>query len=138
MKIEAEKGLISLKEAAGLSGYSADYIGQLIRAGKIPGKQVACAVAWMTTAEAVLNYKNKGKENNQKPGLKERLANHGRQLRIEMDILMLFFKTFKHALPILAIIIALVSILVLYLLNTVLGTRIEKNIENRTGQILSY
>ena len=55
-----EKNLISLKDASKISGYSADYIGQLIRSGKIPGKQVYCNIAWMTTAQAVLDYKNQG------------------------------------------------------------------------------
>ena len=59
-----EKNLISLKEAAKISGYSSDYIGQLIRAGKIPGKQVYSNIAWMTTAEAVIEYKKSGKSKN--------------------------------------------------------------------------
>jgi hypothetical protein len=40
---------ITLKEAAKISGYASDYIGQLIRRGKLPGKQIYCTVAWMTT-----------------------------------------------------------------------------------------
>lgn len=48
--------LISLREAAKISGYSSDYIGQLIRSGKLEGKQVFSNVAWMTTEEAVLAY----------------------------------------------------------------------------------
>lgn len=50
---------ISLKKAAELSGYSADYIGQLIRGGKLHGKQVYLNVAWMTTERDILNYMNK-------------------------------------------------------------------------------
>jgi hypothetical protein len=50
------KKLISLKEAAKISGYSSDYVGQLIRSGKIEGKQVFSNVAWMTTEEAVQKY----------------------------------------------------------------------------------
>ena len=57
--IEKEPKYISLKEAAQISGYSADYVGQLIRSGKIPGKQVFLNVAWMTTEEAVTAYLNK-------------------------------------------------------------------------------
>ena len=49
-------GHISLKEAAKISGYSSDYIGQLIRQGKLSGKQVYCNVAWVTTEEAVREY----------------------------------------------------------------------------------
>lgn len=51
-----KEGFITLKEASALSGYSADYIGQLIRKGKIDGKQVYANVAWMTTREAVQEY----------------------------------------------------------------------------------
>jgi hypothetical protein len=54
-----EKKLISLKEAAQISGYAPDYVGQLIRSGKIEGKQVYHSVAWMTTEEAVREYVEK-------------------------------------------------------------------------------
>jgi hypothetical protein len=47
---------ISLKEAAKISGYSPDYVGQLIRAGKLEGKQVFSNVAWMTSEEAIQKY----------------------------------------------------------------------------------
>lgn len=50
------KGFITLKEAAELSNYSSDYIGQLIRAGKIEGEQVYSNVAWVTTEESVRAY----------------------------------------------------------------------------------
>lgn len=55
-----KENFISLKEAAEISGYSADYIGQLIRKGKLPGKQVFSNVAWMTTREALHEYMDKG------------------------------------------------------------------------------
>ena len=47
---------ISLREAAEISGYSSDYIGQLIRGGKLEGKQVYTNVSWVTTEEAVRVY----------------------------------------------------------------------------------
>jgi ribonuclease HII len=47
---------ISLREAAKISGYAPDYIGQLIRSGKLEGRQVFSNVAWMTTEEALLSY----------------------------------------------------------------------------------
>ncbi len=63
LKIVIKKSeYISLREAADLSGYSSDYVGQLIRSGKLPGKQVFANVAWMTTPEAVREYmESKGK-----------------------------------------------------------------------------
>ncbi len=58
MTIHEEKGegYITLKEASERFGYAPDYIGQLIRKGKIEGKQVYANVAWMTTEEAMLEY----------------------------------------------------------------------------------
>ena len=50
---------ISLKEAAKMSGYSPDYVGQLIRAGKLTGKQIFSNVAWVTTEDAILEYLQK-------------------------------------------------------------------------------
>lgn len=51
---------ITLKEAARISGYAPDYIGQLIRKGKIPGEQVYSHVAWVTTEEALRLYMEGG------------------------------------------------------------------------------
>jgi hypothetical protein len=56
-----QKQYISLKEAAKMSGYSPDYVGQLIRAGKITGKQILSNVAWVTTEDAILEYIQKEK-----------------------------------------------------------------------------
>ena len=53
-----ENGYITLKEAAALSHYTPDYVGQLIRSGKIRGVQVYNGVAWMTTEEEVQAYLN--------------------------------------------------------------------------------
>ncbi len=54
---------ITLKEAAAIAGYSADYIGQLIRAGKLEGRQVYTNVSWVTTEKAVRAYlEGRGKE----------------------------------------------------------------------------
>ena len=51
-----KQGYLTLKEAAKLAGYSSDYIGQLIRAGKIRGEQVYSGVAWMTTKDEIQAY----------------------------------------------------------------------------------
>lgn len=55
---ENKEKLISLKEAAELTGYAPDYIGQLIRKGRLYGKQVYRDVVWMTTEKAVQDYIN--------------------------------------------------------------------------------
>ena len=54
---------ITLKEAAEISGYSPDYLGQLIRNGKLKGEQVFSNVAWMTTEKEVLSYVKQKKKN---------------------------------------------------------------------------
>lgn len=56
---------ITLREAAELSGYSSDYIGQLIRSGKLEGKQVFSNVSWVTTRDAVIEYSLKEKKSAQ-------------------------------------------------------------------------
>ncbi len=64
-KIKDSKNHITLKQAAEISGYSSDYIGQLIRQGKIAGKQVYYNTAWVTTEDEVRKYltnKAKGKD----------------------------------------------------------------------------
>ena len=53
-----EKGYITLKEAAKISNYSPDYVGQLIRGGKIKGEQVYNNVAWVTTQDEIEAYLN--------------------------------------------------------------------------------
>ena len=103
MENTPDKGLISLKDAAKISGYSADYIGQLIRAGKIPGKQVYCNIAWMTTAKAIREYQKNG--SNSKGSITTKAKNRYRLFAMEMNIISLFFKTFKTALPLLTLII---------------------------------
>jgi len=47
---------LTLKEASKISGYSPDYLGQLIRKGKLAGKQVYLNVAWVTTEKALRAY----------------------------------------------------------------------------------
>ena len=109
--LENNKNLLSLREAAKLSGYSADYLGQLIRAGKIAGRQVYCNVQWMTTVEAVMDYKNKGKGTDSASDLKS----GWRKLAMEFDTVRLFFKTFKTTLPVFLLIVACFALLVSYI-----------------------
>jgi hypothetical protein len=68
---------ITLKEASKISGYTPDYLGQLIRKGKLQGKQIYLNVAWVTTEEALGEYLEKNKTVGAKPnagsGLKNRV-----------------------------------------------------------------
>jgi len=124
-----EKELISLKDAAKLSGYSPDYIGQLIRGGKIPGKQVYCNIQWMTTAKAVLEYKAKKAE--KKGRLKESLKVKYQKLLLEFNIIKLFFNTFKSSLPIIFIILISFIILSFYLFYIFTANHTKTNIQTQ-------
>jgi hypothetical protein len=55
------EGHITLREASKISGYTPDYVGQLIRKGKLYGRQVYINVAWVTTEEALREYMEKEK-----------------------------------------------------------------------------
>lgn len=76
MKLGGKKQkFISLKEAAKLSGYASDYIGYLIRKGKISGKKIYSGVTWITTEETLKEYKEKKKvlkKNIKKKNIKEK------------------------------------------------------------------
>jgi hypothetical protein len=52
----ADEGFITLKEAGKIANYSPDYVGQLIRAGKIRGEQVYSQTAWVTTQDELQAY----------------------------------------------------------------------------------
>lgn len=52
--MESLKKIISLKEASKLSGYTQDYLGQLIRKGDIKGRKIGRG--WFTTEEEINNY----------------------------------------------------------------------------------
>jgi len=52
--MESLKKIITLNQAAKLSGYTQDYLGYLIRKGEIKGKKVG--KSWFTTEEEVRNY----------------------------------------------------------------------------------
>lgn len=112
-----DKKMISLKEAADISGYSSDYIGQLIRSGKIFGEQVYSNVVWMTTEDAVLDYRNKSKNKNlkQEDIKKGFFSSLKRRFLIEANIFKIFFKTFKSALLILLALLILVVFLISYI-----------------------
>lgn len=117
-----EEKFISLKEAAEISGYAPDYVGQLIRAGKITGKQVYTNVSWMTTKEAVLGYKNKSAQSDDKQaGVGNFLGNFGRKIKLELELLKQLLVTFKSFLPIVSIFIISFFVFLLLLFNYLTG-----------------
>jgi len=83
--LDKKENYITLKEASKMSGYASDYIGQLIRSGKLPGKQIYINTAWVTTEEAVMEYVQKSKQQgNAKTGLIERTINKIRQKMLNL------------------------------------------------------
>lgn len=54
--MDNKEKFLTLKEASDISGYAPDYIGQLIRKGKVSGKQIYHNVAWVTTEDAIRKY----------------------------------------------------------------------------------
>lgn len=124
---------ITLKEAAKLTGYSPDYIGELIRKGKIPGKQVICNVAWMTTKEAILEYKEKQKERGKKKmSKKEKFFESAEEIKrrffLHLEILKFFLKTFKLPLLIFFLIMIILANLLTFFVFSIKEKSFEKNI----------
>lgn len=117
---EPKDKYISLKEAARISGYSSDYIGQLIRSGKIWGKPVYTNIAWRTTAEEVLSYKHKKKKKEKKAGsaLEDKfrlwVVKTKHLFSREIKVLKLFVETFRFAVPLIIILILSFSLLIGY------------------------
>jgi len=129
---ERKKGkekYISLKEASRISGYSPDYIGYLIRTGKIPGRMVYTGVSWQTTREAILAYKNRQQRKKGKMTLKERVNESWRPLKtrigFELSLLRIFFKEFKAILALLFLLLFLITAISTWFLSS----RLEKKIE---------
>ena len=57
MKLKDEKQkFIFLKEAAEISGFAPDYVGYLIRQGKISGKKIYSRAKWKVSQEILLDY----------------------------------------------------------------------------------
>ena len=125
--IAKEPKYISLKQAAELSGYSADYVGQLIRGGKLPGKQVFSNVAWMTTEEALHAYINK--EN--KAEIPEGLYARVKDSLFSVEGLS---RMYAYSLWVAIGILCIVALFLLY----VLAVSIDHQIEARYLQSLKY
>lgn len=119
---------ITLKEAAKISGYAPDYVGQLIRSGKIPGKQVYCTVAWTTTEEALREYikRNEGQKRNGR--LQEKLIERMRQIKTRILLEMKLATLFKTALYFTVILSVGFSLLLFY----IFSVSVEKKLQQRT------
>lgn len=122
---------ITLKEAAEISGYAPDYIGQLIRKGKLPGKQVYFNVAWMTTREDLQNYMNKkagGKGG--KESLWDKIVEFKARLFLESQMT----KLFKILLYFSITICILFGLLLFYIFSVTLEKKLEQRAESKAQQ----
>ena len=107
---------ITLKEAALLSGYSSDYIGNLIRTGKISGHRLVGTSAWVTTEAAIFTYL----QNLQKNKIGRILPRHNHFLtRIQNDKTRFSFSNFIPSTPLPLLIVEIVSVVIM--LGTLLG-----------------
>jgi hypothetical protein len=135
---EGEKW-ISLREASKISGYSPDYIGYLIRTGKIPGRMVYTGVSWQTTREAILAYKNRQQRKKGKMTLKEKMGEGLNSLKsrleFELNILKMFFKEFKVLLLFLFLLIFFITSISAWFLSSKLEKKIEVKEIEKTERI---
>jgi len=119
---------ITLKEAAEISDYAPDYIGQLIRGGKIVGKQVCSNVAWLTTEESLKQYLEKNRTKKDKPSsIKDKITEKIQQVKngiIFETKLARIFKVFLY-------IIIAVSILFSFFLFYIFSVNLEKKLEQK-------
>ncbi|OGG40169.1 hypothetical protein A3A21_00740 [Candidatus Jorgensenbacteria bacterium RIFCSPLOWO2_01_FULL_45_25b] len=119
---------ISLKDAAKISGYAPDYVGQLIRKGKLPGKRVYCNVAWMTTEEAVEEYiKSSKQKKEEKASFKEKSFATIRQLRLRMVSETKMATLAKSALYGVVVLSVSISLILFYILSITIDKKIEKS-----------
>ena len=109
---------ITLKEAAKISGYSSDHVGYLIREGKVAGKQIYCNVAWMTTKEEIIRYKQQKDKGGKNKVLQEKTRKIKAGIAAEMEIIKLFFKSSKYLLPVVIILISSFTLLIIYFFST--------------------
>ena len=122
---------LSLKEASKISGYSSDYIGQLIREGKISGKQVYTAVSWVTTEEALREYMEKVQKNKNGRGAGEKAIDKLQQTgrKIMLDVKMARF--FRGALYASIGFLAAFILFLFYIASVSIDNKLEQNAVNK-------
>lgn len=126
---QKKAGFITLKEASERFGYSPDYIGQLIRKGKLEGKQVYANVAWMTTPEAMEEYLAKEKRTG-KGGEKEKTAwtqERVMQALLDRD----GTRVLSFVLYVILVILSISLIMLFYFLSVALDHRMQERAKAR-------
>jgi len=123
------EGHITLKEAAALSGYAPDYIGQLIRKGRLYGKQVYFKTAWVTTENALLEYIKK-----EKSGAKNAIPGSAAEKMQRFENRMFSESRLSKFLQVLSYIGIVFSILLCLVLFYILSVNIDHALERRAVQ----
>ena len=123
----AQQKFISLKEAAQISGYTPDYVGQLIRRGKLPGKQVFSNVSWVTTEEALKDYI----ENNGKTVQTTKLASLKEKISSQVD----FSLVYKVVLGALIALIAVFIVFLIYIFSVSVDRQIDHGYQQNLQDI---
>ncbi|OGZ04839.1 MAG: hypothetical protein A2845_05095 [Candidatus Lloydbacteria bacterium RIFCSPHIGHO2_01_FULL_49_22] len=125
---QKKAGFITLKEASERFGYSPDYIGQLIRKGKLEGKQVYANVAWMTTPEAMEEYLAKEKRTGK--GEKEKAA--WTQERLMQTLLDRDgSRVLSYMLYVILVILSIALLVLFYFLSVALDHRMQERAKAR-------
>ncbi len=130
------KKYITLKEAAEVSGYSSDYVGQLIRQGKLPAKKVYSNIAWLTTEEAVLGYIDKAEvKGSLASKIVDKSTQTGRLIKINFDPFRLYrFLTYSGIL-----LSGLLFLLIFYIFSNAIDDKIEKRaLQSANIQQINY
>ncbi len=144
--VQKKKKYISLKEASKISGYSADYIGYLIRTGKIEGRPVFTNIAWQTTPEAILAYKNKehhrGRRKLTPKCLYKNTVSWFSTLKTtifrEIKLIFLFFKYFKKFLIVFSLLVILFVIVGIFLFQKTYNQSTLPSQRKVSSQTLTY
>jgi hypothetical protein len=126
----SKETFITLKEASKISGFAPDYVGQLIRMGKIPGKQVYSNVAWVTTENAVLDYLQKKGESVKAPLSWRNMSEHIRRLQVDNKYEQYISKIFKVIVYLATFLLVLFGLLLFYIFSVTL----DKHLDQRASQ----
>ena len=114
MNIDPRDKYITLKEASKISGYTPDYLGQLIRKGKLLGKQIYLNVAWVTTEEAVREHMKKNEVPGAEVGVGSRMAEKFKKWKVAHSSTDYLLKVAKRTIYVVLVGIILLIVLLLW------------------------
>ncbi len=123
----SKEKFITLKEASKISGFAPDYVGQLIRMGKISGKQVYSTVAWVTTEEAVLEYLQKKGEGEKAPLSWRSMSEQVRRLQAYGKYEKQIAKFFKVVMYLAISLLIIFALLLFYIFSVALDKQLNQS-----------